>query len=210
VSTRRQIAAAVLIALATYGVLLRIAEAKVESSVGRGGSRLDERRASELAAFQRERTSLADIGQRDFADRLEAIRVRGGIWVAPSLGADRWAVFAQSLRLVRRIYIRPLALLDPRAHLYPAPPADVPEAHQRAFAWIGLSGALRHELAHYDGTLEESKAYEVEIAWYEAVRASPWFAGLTRDKQRVFTWALDSAVLTAQRAARNAGEAGAR
>ena len=79
---------------------------------------------------------------------------------------------------MRRIYVRRLALLDPRAHLYPAPPPDIPDANQRAFAFISLAGALRHELAHYDGMIEEADAYAAEIAWYEGLRASPWFASL--------------------------------
>ena len=199
-SARRQIVAAVLLAVATYGVLLQIAESKVERAVGAGGFRLDTRRPSELEAFERERASLAEIGQQALADRLERLRESGALWIAPSLGADRWAVFVESLRLVRRIYVRRAALLDPRAHLYPAIAADIPDANQRAFAWISLSGALRHELAHYDGMIEEADAYAAEIAWYEAVRASPWFASLSAGRRRVFDWALESAVLTARRA----------
>ena len=199
-TTRSQIIAAVLLAVATYGVLVRIAEAKVERAVGAGGFRLDEGRTRELEAFARERARLAEIGEQSFADRLEALRQEGALWVSPGLGADRWAVFAESLRLVRRIYVRREALLDPRRHLFPRARPDVPEANQRAFAWISLSGALRHELAHYDGMIEESDAYGVEIAWYEARRASPWFTSLAPEQRGVFSWALESAVLTARRA----------
>jgi hypothetical protein len=199
VSPRSQILAVLALAVATYGVLLRIAEAKVEAAVGAGGFPLDARRPPELEAFERERAGLAEIGQQALGDRLEAIRARGALWVAPALGDDRWAVFAESLGLVRRIYVRRGALLDPRAHLY-AIPADVPDANQRAFALLGLSGALRHELAHYDGMIEEADAYAAEIAWYEALRASPWFESLGAERRRVFSWALESAVLTAQRA----------
>ena len=197
---RSQIVAAIVLAAATYGVLLRIAEAKIETAVGGGTFPLDDKRPSEVAAFQRLRTSVADIGDPALADRLEKLRQDGAIWVAPSLGPGRWAVFVESLRLVRRIYVRRLALLDPRAHHYPVPSAEVPEDNQRTFAWISLAGALRHELAHYDGMIEERDAYAAEIAWYEGLRASPWFASLEGERRRVFAWSLESAVLTARTA----------
>jgi len=197
---RNQVLAAVLLAAATYGVLLRIAETKVETAVGGKGFPLDDKRPDELAAFQRLRASLAEIGEQALADRLEMLRQDGKIWIAPSLGPDRWAVFVETLRLVRRIYFRRLALLDPRAHLYPVAPVGIPDANQRIFAWISLAGALRHELAHYDGMIEEADAYAAEIAWYEGLRASPWFASLDGESRRVFDWALKAAVLTAFRA----------
>jgi hypothetical protein len=197
---RNQILAAVLLAGATYGSVLRIAEAKNETAVGGGAFPLDDKRHGELAAFQRLRTSLADMGDRPLADRLDGLQQDGTIWIAPSLGPDRWAVFAESLGLVRRIYVRRVALLDPRAHLYPVARAGIPDANQSTFACISLAGALRHELAHYDGLMEEADAYVAEIAWYEGLRASPWFASLEGDKREVFDWALQSAVLTARSA----------
>jgi hypothetical protein len=203
---RNQILAAVLLAAATYGVLLRIAEAKVEASVGGGSFPLDEKSAGEFAAFQQLRTGLSGIGEQAYADRLEALREDGAIWIAPALGPDRWAVFTESLRLVRRIYLRRLALLDPKAHLYAVFPPDIPDANQRAFAFVSLAGALRHELAHYDGMLEEADAYAAEIAWYEGLGTSPWFASLQGENRRVFEWTIDSAILTA----RSAGEKGRR
>lgn len=206
-TTRGQAVAAVVLAAATYGVLLRIAESKVEMSVGGGAFLPDDTRHAELAAFRRLGTSLAEIGQQTLADRLERLRQDGAIWIAPSLGPDRWAVFAESLRLVRRIYIRRLALLDPRAHLYPITPPGIPDANQSAFALLSLAGALRHELAHYDGMIEEADAYATEIAWYEGLRASPWFALLPGEQRRVFDWALESAVLTARRASEKAARA---
>lgn len=196
----KQIIAAVLIAVATYGVLLRIAESKVESAVGGGTYALVDERQSEVAAFQRLRVSLTEIGEQPLADRLEGLRRDGAIWIAPSLGPDRWAVFAEELRLVRRIYVRRLALLDPRAHLYPVRPAGIPDANQRAFASLSLAGALRHELAHYDGMIDERDAYAAEIAWYENLRASSWFASLPGENQRLHDWALASAVLTSRSA----------
>jgi hypothetical protein len=204
---RNQIIAVVVLAAATYGVLLRIAEAKVEASVGGGGFPLDEARRDELAAFQSLRANLAGIGEQAFADRLERLRKDGAIWVAPSEGPERWALFAESLGLVRRIYVRRLALLDPRAHLFPTAPAHIPDANQRAFAWISLAGALRHELAHYDGMIREPDAYAAEIAWYERLRASPWFASREGRERGIFEWALESAVLTARKASEKAASA---
>lgn len=197
---RSQVIAAAVLAAATYGVVLRIAEAKTETTAGGGVFPLDDQRASELAAFRSLLASLADIGEQALADRLEALRKAGTIWIAPALGPDRWAVFTDSLRLVRRIYVRRLALLDPREHLYPVTPADIPIAHQRAFAWISLAGALRHEIAHYDGMIKEADAYAAEIAWYEGLRASPWLKRQGGERRQVFEWALESAVLTARSA----------
>jgi hypothetical protein len=209
-STRSQIFAAVLLAIATYGVLVRIAEAKVERAVGSGGFRLDSRRPPEMEAFERERASLAAMGQQPLADRLEKLRADGVLWVAPGLGADHWAVFAEALGLARRIYIRRVALLDPAQHLFPAGSGAIPDENQRAFARLGLSGALRHELAHFDGMMEEADAYAAEIAWYESLRATPWFASLAPDRRRVYDWALTSAVMTARRARETAAPAGVR
>jgi hypothetical protein len=185
--------------------VLRIAENKVEAAVGGGAFALD--RPDELAAFERLRSSLAEVGERVLADRLQRLRQERVLWVAPALGPERWAVFVESLRLVRRIYVRRVALLDPRAHLYPVAPTGIPDANQRAFAWISLAGALRHELAHYDGMIDEADAYAVEIAWYEGLRASPWFASLQGKARDVFDWALESAVLTARRASETAARA---
>ena len=103
--------------------------------------------------------------------------------------------------------MRRLALLDPRAHLYPVAAPDIPDANQRAFAWISLAGALRHELAHYDGMTEEADAYAAEIAWYEGLRASPWFSALEGKTRSIFDWALESAVLTVRSAREKAARA---
>ena len=135
---RTQIVAAVVLAAATYGVLLRIAEAKVETSVGGGGFPLEDTRPDELAAFQRLRASLAEIGEPALADRLERLRQDGAIWVAPSMGPDRWAVFVESLRLVRRIYVRRQALLDPGPTSSPTLPPGSPtptSARSPGSAW---------------------------------------------------------------------------
>lgn len=201
---RTQVVGAILLAGTTYVALLRIAEAKNEAAVGRGVFPLDDGPRNELAAFERLRTGLANIGERAFADRLDRLRQDGEIWIAPFLGPDRWAVFVESLRLVHRIYIRRVALLAPRAHLYAVPRGDIPVADQETFAWISLAGALRHELAHRDGTIDEAGAYAQEIAWYQGLRASPWFAGLEDEERRGWDWALESAILSAQKASEKA------
>ncbi len=198
---RDQVVAAVLLAATTYFALHRIAEAKVDTAVGGAAFPLDAHRGPELEAFGRLRRVLVEMGEQAFADRLEKLRVDEALWVAPSLGEDRWAVYVEALRLVRRIYVRRVALLDPRSHIYPGQPAVVREGADRALAWITLAGALRHELAHYDGMIDEKDAYAVEIAWYEGVRASPWFAALQGEAARVQDWALTSAVVNARSAA---------
>jgi hypothetical protein len=198
------IGAAVLVA-ATYFGLLRIAEAKNEAAVGSQTFPLIEPHRDELAAFWRLTQQLETMGQKPLVSRLDELRAQGRLWIAPGLGDDRWAVFVQSLGLVRRIYIRRLALLEPQMHLYPRRAPDIPAAYQTAFAWACLGGALRHELAHYDGALDEAGAYRQELAWYEEVRLSPFFAAQQGEAGEAWKWALESAVLSARKAAETAG-----
>ena len=106
----------------------------------------------------------------------------------------------ESLRLVRRIYVRQEALLHPVAHLYRVPRPEIPPGHKRAHAWISLAGALRHELAHLDGDTEEGPAYAAEIAWYEQLRRSPFLASLEGDERAAWEWGIESAILSAQKA----------
>jgi hypothetical protein len=200
-----QLVGAAILAAATYYGVLRIAEAKCDAAVGSLGIRLDESRPEELGAFQRLRRELTRLGQGALSDRLEDLRAKGGLWVAPGLGPERWAAYVEALGLVRRIYIRRLALLDPRRHLYPAGASGTPPAYQSAFAWLGLGGAMRHELAHYDGALEEAQAYAQELAWYEEVRRSPFLTALEGDERAAWDWALESAVASARKAATQAG-----
>jgi hypothetical protein len=96
------------------------------------------------------------------------------------------------------------ALLNPRRHLYPVDPPGVPLGHQAAFAWLGLGGAMRHELAHRDGALEEAEAYRVELGWYEEVRQSAFVTGLEGEERATWDWALDSAIASARKAAERA------
>jgi hypothetical protein len=202
---RDQLVVILLLLGATGLGLWRIAQAKNEAAAGGGVFRLEARHPEELLAFQRLRGEIARMGDAAFSDRLGALLEAGEIWVAPSMGPDRWAVFVDSLSLVRRIYVRRLALLDPRAHLFPLPPRDVPADHQAAFAWLSLAGALRHEVAHRDGLRDEGAAYAREVEWYESRRAAPFLDSLPAGERRAWEWAFESALLSARKAAERAG-----
>lgn len=204
---REQLIGAAVLAVATYYGVLRIAEAKCDAAVGSLGTPIDESRPEDLAAFRNLQRQLATLGQSGFADRLEELRRKREIWAAPGLGPDRWAAYVESLGLVRRIYIRRVALLNPRLHLYPLGVADVPAGHQIAFAWLSLGGAMRHELAHLDGAIEEAEAYRIELAWYEEIRESPFLSSREGDERARWQWALESAIASAKKAAERAGVA---
>jgi hypothetical protein len=197
---RDQLIVAAALGVATYFGILRIAEAKSETAVGGGVAPLDARRREELEAFQELRGRMTQMGDPALADRLERLREAREIWVAPRLGPERWAVFVEALSLVKRIYLRREALLDPVAHLYRTPRPDIPRAYQEAHAWFGLAGALRHELAHRDGVRDEAAAYDAELAWYETVRQAPPPARLSAEERRAWDWGLESAVLSARKA----------
>ncbi len=203
--TRDQLIGAVTLIVATYFGVMRIAEAKCDAAVGSRGLPLDESRPDDLAAFRRLQQQLTLMGQTGFAERLESLRVAKELWVAPGLGPDRWAAYVEALGLVRRIYIRRVALLDPLAHLYPRGTSAAPHARQAAFAWLSLGGAMRHELAHRDGAVEEVSAYARELAWYEEVRRSDFMRSLEGENLAAWEWAIDSSVASAQKAARLAG-----
>ena len=202
--TRDQIIGAVLVAGATWAGIHRIAEAKSEAAAGGGVYGLEERRRPAMAAFGRVLGDLRRMGDEATAARLERLRSEGAIWVAPRLGAGRWAVYVDSLGLVRRIYLREEALLDPVGHLFDGVPSDAPAGHRQVFARVSLGGALVHELAHYDGVEDEGRAYDRELAWYEQLRRSAFFAGLAGDVRAAHEWALESAVRSAQAARRRA------
>jgi hypothetical protein len=200
VRPRDQLIGAVVLIVATYFGLYRIAEAKNEATVGRGVFRLDSSRPPEMEAFRVLLAQLMKMGEGALAERLEGLRDKGEIWIAPNLGPGRWAVFVESLRLVRRIYVRREALLDPVAHLYRVPRRDIPTSYKRAHAWIGLAGALRHELAHRDGLIEEAPAYQAEIDWYEQLRRASFLSALEGDDRAAWEWGIESAILSAQKA----------
>ncbi len=203
-SLRSQLLGALVLCVTTYFCLLRVAEAKNEAAAGPGVFAIGDAQREERDAFDRLRRQLEMLGQTPLSERLEKLRAQGHVWAAPSLGPERWAVFVESLRLVRRIYIRRRALVDPRGHLYEQGPTDVSPAYQEAFAWLSLGGALRHELAHYDGLTDEAAAYDQELDWYGELRGSPFLASLQGGAREAWSWALDSAVLSAQKAAETA------
>ena len=205
---RDQALVAVLLAGTTWAGVHRIAEAKSEAAAGGEVFRLAETRGREMDAFAAVRRDLTAIGQSTLADRLEALRAGGGLWVAPRLDPGRWAVYVESLRIVRRVYLRQEALLDPVRHLFRGVVSDAPPGHRSAFARLSLGGALAHELAHHDGLIDEAAAYDRELRFYEEVRASPFFAALAGEARAAHEWALESAILSARAARRRAaGEA---
>jgi hypothetical protein len=179
---------------------VRIAEAKSENAVGGEVAPLDGRRSADLEAFQELRARIVRLGDAALAERLERLRADGEIWVAPRLGPERWAVFVDALSLVKRIYLRREALLDPVAHLYRTPRPDIPRPYREAHAWIGLAGALRHELAHRDGVHDEGQAYDAELAWYDTLRQAPLLERAGAEERRAWEWGLESAVLSARKA----------
>jgi hypothetical protein len=191
---------AAVLGVATYFALLRIAESKCETAVGGEAVPLDAQHRAEREAFENLRSRIAAMGDAALSDRLEDLRGKHEIWVAPRLGPERWAVFVEALSLVRRIYIRREALLDPVAHLYRTPRPDIPRPYQEAHAWIGLAGALRHELAHRDGLRDEAQAYDAELAWYETVRYPPRLDAMPDEQRRAWEWGLEAAVLSARKA----------
>jgi hypothetical protein len=200
VRLREQAIGVVVIAGATYFAVLRVAEAKNEAAVGGGAFPLAGGHPREVETFAELRGQLEKMGEQALSSRLEELQQQRKIWVAPFLGRDRWAVFVETLSLVRRTYIRQQALLDPRTHLYPEGAGDIPEPYQAAFAWVSLAGALRHELAHYDGLLEEAAAYDRELAWYDGLKRSPFLASLPEEARRAWEWGIESSILSARKA----------
>src|SRR4051794_6374947 len=154
----QQLFGALLLAGATYFGIYRIAEAKNETAVGGGVFVLDERHRAEAAAFDGVRSRLSSIGERELAERLQKVREDGALWVAPALGPANWALYVKSLGLVRRIYVRQVALVDPVRHLLEAGPLDPPAVYPRALGWLRLAPPVPHELAHYDGLEDEAGA----------------------------------------------------
>ena len=201
---RDQLIGALLLGVVTYVGVFRIAQAKSDAEVGGEGVLLDPKQTEDFAALTRLQDELTAMGQGLLRDRIAALSAARELWVAPRLGAERWAAYVESLGLVRRIYIRRIALRDPVRQLYPAGAPDVPPDHLEAFAWLSLAGAMRHEIAHYDGAIEETSAYQVELAWYDEVRRSPFFVEKRDDDQKAWDWALRSAVTSARRAAQTA------
>jgi hypothetical protein len=199
-----QLVVALLLLAATAASIHRVVEMRNQATAGEGVFRLDDSRHEESEALDRLLGRLVMMQQQAFAERLSRLRAEGALWIAPKLGAGRWAVFVDSASLVRRVYVRGPALLEPRTQLYADGEASVPRAQQDAFAELSLAGALYHELEHYRGVLDERAAYDAEIAWYETLRVSRWYSGLEEGRKRIYAWALESAILSAREARRRA------
>jgi hypothetical protein len=205
VRAREQLIGAAILLAATYYGVLQIAEAKCDAAVGSQALSLDDKHPEDLAAFRRLQAQLAVLGQGALAGRLEQLRRKGDLRVAPGMGPERWAAYVESLGLVHRIYVRRVALLNPLAHLYPHGAEAVRGRYQLAFAWLSLGGAMRHELAHYEGATAEAEAYREERAWYKQVGESEFFAGLEGEERAAWVWGLESAISSEEMAARKAG-----
>lgn len=202
---REQLLGGLILVVTTYYGLRQIAEAKCDAAVGSRALSLDQKHPEDLAAFRRLQAELVKMGQGALSERLEQLRREGDLWVAPGMGPERWAAYVESLGLVHRIYFRRVALLNPLAHLYPHGAANVPASYQLAFAWLSLGGAMRHELAHYEGATAEVDAYRLERAWYEQVGKSHFFSGLAGEERAAWVWGLESAISSEEMAARKAG-----
>lgn len=202
---RDQLIGAVALAIATYYGVVKIAEAKCDAAVGSRGVLLDEKQPEDLAALMRLEARLDAMGQGSLVERLEDLRRKRQLWVGPGMGPERWAAYVEALGLVRRIYVRRVALRSPLTHLYPSGNANVPEDYQDAFAWLSLAGAMRHELAHLDGAHAEAEAYGQEIAWYAEIQRSAFLSGLEGKERAAWDWAIESAFMSARKAARQAG-----
>src|SRR5260221_7563726 len=107
--------------VATYCPLLRIAEAKCDAAVGGEVVPLDARHPEERGAFEHLRSRIAAMGDAALSDRLEDLRQKHEIWVAPRLVPERWAVYVEAPSLVKRIAIHRDALLLPVARRYATP-----------------------------------------------------------------------------------------
>ncbi|HET7294269.1 MAG TPA: hypothetical protein VFM88_17730 [Vicinamibacteria bacterium] len=196
---RQQLLLGCVLLLATAVGIRNIAATRNEAAVGGRAHPLEAARADEMAAFARILGVIEGLGRRELAGRLRTLQERGGIWVAPGLGAGHWALYVDTFGLVRRVYLRDVALRSPEAHLYPEADATIPGEKRRAFAGVSLAGALFHELQHWDGVEDESAAYDLEIAWLESLRGSlP--RDLTDPERSALDWGIESAVLSARKA----------
>jgi hypothetical protein len=200
--TLLKLAVGVAIVASTYFAILEIAQHKADVLAGRGTFVLDERHATEAAAFAQLLTRLQGWGEADVAASLAALQASGQIHVAPRLGAGRSAVYVKTLGLVSRIYLRGDNLV---VRALPFPELDVPERAQRTYAAIRLAGTLVHELQHHEGVEDEAAAYDHEISWYQQLgeRNS---GSLAEEERRLFDWAVASALASAEAARQKAVE----
>lgn len=196
---RPQLLLGALLLLVTGVGIYRIAEARNEAAVGGRVVRIEPSRPDAMAAFARTLDAIEGLGRPELAERLREVQGKGGLWIAPRLGAQQWALYVDTFGLVRRIYVRDVALRSPVAHLFPTPTPAISAEKRQAFADAALAGALFHELQHWDGVDDEAQAYDREIAWLEALRASlP--SQLTDAERAALEWGIESATLSARKA----------
>jgi len=182
-----------LIGAATWLAILRIAEHKADALAGGGTFRLDPAHPAEMRLFDGLLEQLERWKQDDLAASLSSLQEGGDLWIAPRLGGDRSAIWVGSLGLVSRVFVRRDEL---EARHLPFPGLDVPDAAKRQYARIRLAGTLYHELQHYEGLEDEAATYDREIAWYRHLREVV-LPSLEGERERQFTWAVDSAIESA-------------
>ncbi|HJS57865.1 MAG TPA: hypothetical protein VKA01_07155 [Vicinamibacteria bacterium] len=198
-SLGKQLLLALVLILATGAGIHNIAEARNEAAVGGGAIRLEASRLNEMTDFGRILGVTERLGRGELAERLREVQRKGGLWAAPHLGADHWALYVDTFGVVRRIYVRESALHSPESQLFPRGDASIPPEKRRAFANVSLVGALFHELQHWEGVEDEALAYEREIAWLEALQHSlPRQVG--EGERDAIAWGVESALLSARKA----------
>ncbi len=199
ISLRDQVLLGTLLLFATAAGIRNIAEARNEAAVGGRAHRLEPLRPDDMAAFAGILSVIEGLGRPELSERLRELQRKGALWVAPGMDAGHWALYVDTFGLVRRIYVRDVALRTPESHLFPEGDASISMDRRRAFAGVGLAGALFHELQHWDGVEEETEAYDREIAWLESLRGSlP--SRLTDTERRALEWGIESATLSARKA----------
>lgn len=196
---RQQLLLGALLSVSTAVGIRNIAAARNESVVGGRVHRLDPEREADGTAFRRLLSDVEALGHPELASRLRGLEARGALWAAPSMDASHWALYVDTFRLVRRVYVREVALLSPERHLFPDGETSLSPARRRSFAQVSLAGALYHELQHWDGVEDEAAAYDLEIAWLEGLRPSQLAAG-SDEERRALEWGIESAVLSARKA----------
>jgi hypothetical protein len=195
----RRLVAAILIVAAAALAIRAIAARKNEELAGPATYPLGE--GPERASFDALLAELERLEQGDLAADLRELEDAGGLWVAPFMPEGRQALYVNSLLLVERIYIgRDSLLLED----LPFPDSGLALEWRRLYALIRLGGTLFHELQHLQGVLEETTAYQREAAWYAAVARSSFVRRLEGEEKRRYDWAIESAVLSVEKAERAA------
>jgi hypothetical protein len=201
-STLKQILAGLLIVVVASLAIRAVAARKNEELAGPAAYRLVQ--GPEREALETLLAELDELEQARLATRLRELDASGRLWVAPFMPAGRQAVYVNSLGLVERIYVARGALM---LRELPFPDSGLPEDGRRLYALIRLGGTLYHELQHLDGVLDESEAYGREAAWYAAIARAGPVRRLGGAEKRRYDWAIESAILSVEKAAAAAAAA---